>query len=425
MQPKSNWNKTPKSSLLVSLTCLSALSLALFNGCGIDENPHYPTKRFGQSTDTLADIEDTSDIGGSESSPEPANQTLLHQKFAGYFDLTSVRAVYYGEDPHNGHISGDNGLIDNAIGTALSFIIPSNATETLEMHVKQQSSTVKSVTQAVHTDGGDALSNFKGEDSQSGTQQLDWTTAQPASNQIDVTHCPKTFVCINRMIWKPKTGKTFTYCYRDHATKTPVSVPYSANSNFTKEAYEAAIGSGYTSKPIDVTSHPGEVSCDDPEKITYDVTPVTYKLSLGNLTSQADADFHRRAIHKPLKADTEVIIEYRLHDMRRGEPFIPKRGPYIDQRTRLNSKIKYFVNSSEHVITKLERTVMSPFKFGTTWTTQFLRDAYGEAVSGAFSSVMGPENDIEGLELKYSFEFCTHLSLIENPYNHCSGQVMP
>lgn len=419
MQPKNNWSMKQKSSLLVSLVSLTTASAVLLNACGLDEKPHYPDKRFGQGP-----IDPNTDGTGSEDvSSEPSNQTLLHQDFSGYFDLTSVRTIYYGEDPNNGHVSQDNGVIDNAIGTALSFIIPGDAKEKLEMLVQQQSKEIKAVTQTVQTDGGDALSKFKGEDPQSGSQLLEWVVGSGQSSSG--TQCPKTFVCIKRMVWKPTTGKPLTYCYRDHATKAPMAIPYSANSNFTKEAYERAIGESYVSKPIEVTSHPGEVACDDPEKITHDVNPVTYKLSLGDLSSQASPEFHRKATNKPVKADTEVVIEYRLHDVQRDQPYIPKKGPYIDQRTRLNSKIKFFLNSSEHVVTKIERTVMSPFKFGTTSTVQFLRDAYGESVSGALSALSGPENNIEGIQVNYSFEFCTHLSVIKNPYNHCTGQTAP
>jgi len=422
MRPKNNLNKIKKVHVVSAIAGAAIASIPLFSACGLDDKPHYPTKRFGQGTDDASDVDWT---GGDDTSSEPANQTLLHQEFSGYFDMSSVRAIYYGEDPHNGHVSQDNGVVDNAIGTALSFIVPAEAKERLEMLVQQQSKEIKAVTQTVHTDGGDALATFKSEDSQSGSQLLEWVVASGQSNPESGTQCPKTFVCIKRMVWRPATGKTLTYCYRDYASKSPVAIPYSANSNFTKEAYEAAIGEGYTSKPIEVTAHPGEVACDDPEKITYDVNAVTYKLSLGDLSSQTNPEFHRKAKHSPLKADTEVVIEYRLHDLMRDQPYIPKRGPFIDQKTRLNSKIKFFVNSSEHVITKLERTVMSPFKFGTTSTVQFLRDAYGESVSSAFSSVMGPENDIEGVQLNYAFEFCTHLSLIKNPFNHCTGSTAP
>lgn len=418
MQQKNNCTIN-QSGFFISLFGLTTASVLILNACGVDERPHYPDKRFGQGPgDPDADGTGTDDV-----SSEPANQTLLHQEFTGYFDLTSVRAIYYGEDPNNGHVSQDNGLIDNAIGTALSFIIPGDAKEKLEMLVQQQSKEIKAVTQTVQTDGGDALSKFKGEDPQSGSQFLEWVVGSGQTSSG--TQCPKTFVCIKRMVWKPSTGKPFTYCYRDYATKAPVAIPYSANSNFTKEAYERAIGKSYVSKPIEVTSHPGEVACDDPEKITHDVNTVTYKLSLGDLSSQASPDFHRKATNKPIKADTEVVIEHRLHDVQRDQPYIPKKGPFIDQRTRLNSKIKFFLNSSEHVVTKIERTVMSPFKFGTTSTVQFLRDAYGETVSGAFSALTGPENNIEGIQVNYSFEFCTHLSVIKNPYNHCTGQAAP
>jgi hypothetical protein len=120
-----------------------------------------------------------------------------------------------------------------------------------------------------------------------------------------------------------------------------------------------------------------------------------------------------------------VVIEYRLHDMTRNEPYVPKKGPYIDQLTRLNSKIKFFANTEEHVVVKIERTVTSPFRFGTSSTAQFLRDAYGKSVGDGFVAMMGQENDIEGIQLNYSFEFCTHLSVVKNPHNHCSGISTP
>lgn len=420
MLPK---NKFISRSRRYSTLLAGGLALVFVaTACGVDETAHYPDKRFGRGADT--ETSDDSDVM-PDTNVETPNQTLLHQQFLGYFDLNSVKTIYYGEDPHNGHISEGGGLIDSAISTALSFMVSGDTTESLEMLVKQQSKDVKSVTQTVQTDGGDALSKFKGDEPQSGSQYLEWAANSSESSSDDVTPCPKPFVCIKRMVWVPKSGKTFTYCYRDHATKKPMAIPYSANSNFTKQAYEAAIGDGYVSRPIDVTSHPGDVSCDDPEKVTQDVNQVSYALSLGKLENSASEEFLRRAKNKSLKADTEVVIEYRLHDMTRNAPYVPKKGPYIDQLTRLNSKIKFFANTEEHVVVKIERTVTSPFRFGTSSTAQFLRDAYGQSVGDGFVYMMGRENDIEGIQLNYSFEFCTHLSVVKNPFNHCAGNSTP
>lgn len=413
MQPRNKLS--PNKALLFASASLSAL--VAVTSCGIDDKHQYPDKRFGQTPS------DDAEWGDSESQPaDVPNQTLLHQGFSGYFDLNSVRAVYFGSDPHNGDVSPGGGMVDSAISTALSFMLKEDSKESLEMLVTQQSKSLKAVTQTVQTDGGDALSNFKGEDSQSGSQHLDWAVETSSDG---VTPCPKPFVCIKRMVWKPKSGKTFSYCYRDYETKKLMSIPYSANSNFTRQAYEAAVGKEYISRPFEVTSHPGDVSCDDPDKITQDVNQVSYRLSLGDLQTQNDANFIRKAKQKPLQADTEVVIEYRLHDVTRNQPYFPKKGPFIDQKTRLNSKIKFFTNTKEHVVVKIERTVTSPFKFGTSSTVQFLRDAYGETIGDSAAALFGPENDIEGIQVNYAFEFCTHLSVVKNPFNHCTGNTAP
>ena len=193
----------------------------------------------------------------------------------------------------------------------------------------------------------------------------------------------------------------------------------------SREAYQAAIGDGLTSKPIDVITRPGDVSCDDPEAVTLDINQVVYQLSLGDMSAPAHPDFIRRAKVEPLNVDNEVVINYSLYDPSNRAPYTPKKGPFIDQLTRLNSKLRFFMNSSEHVIVKLETTVTSPFRFGTSSTAQFLKDAYGSSIGDSFAALTGQENNIEGIQINYAFEFCTHKSMVKQPLNHCTGQTSP
>jgi len=420
MRRKNNLAYQKKLGIIGSFTAAVAISVV---ACGVEKKPHYSDKTFGQGP-TTAPNEGSGNGDSRDSAEETGNPTLLHQAFGGYFDLNSVRAIYYGLDPRNGQVS-EGGVIDGIIATGLSFMVSEDSKETLEMIVNQQNTETNVVKQHVQTDGGDALMSFKGEsESQSGTQTLEWALSNDETSGV-VNTCPKTFVCLKRMIWRPTSGKTKTYCYRDHATKKPVTIPYSANSNFSREAYQAAIGDGLTSKPIDVITRPGDVSCDDPEAVTLDINQVVYQLSLGDMSAPAHPDFIRRAKVEPLNVDNEVVINYSLYDPSNRAPYTPKKGPFIDQLTRLNSKLRFFMNSSEHVIVKLETTVTSPFRFGTSSTAQFLKDAYGSSIGDSFAALTGQENNIEGIQINYAFEFCTHKSMVKQPLNHCTGQTSP
>ena len=400
--------------------------------CGLDRTPHYPDKTFGQghsptdnTTDQTTDQATDADGTGRNDTPTtPENTTLGFYSFNGYFDLDSVVRMLRGDENSDGQVS-EGGITDSLVATALSFIIGDSAEENLAMRVQQTTAAQNSVSQNVHTAGGDAISHFKGEGTQSGMQYLDWALNQEGLGVAGGTACPKPFVCISRMVWRPVSGETMTYCYRDHASKKPMVIPYSANSNFTAEAFKAAIGNGYASNPIEVITHPGEVACDDTDVETRDINLVTYNLTVGNSGDQDKPDFLRRAIHSPLKADNEIVIEFALYDAQTRRNFTPKTGPYIDQRTRLNSKMRFFTSSADHVIVKIERTVTSPLKLEPSQIAEFIRNSYGNVAGSAVDYLTPKDFDMEGIQLRYYFEFCTHLAVVQNPINHCTGKTQP
>ena len=132
-----------------------------------------------------------------------------------------------------------------------------------------------------------------------------------------------------------------------------------------------------------------------------------------------------RATHKPLRSDAEIVIAYSLLLGDPLTPYLPKTGPYIDQLTRLNSKVNYFINNEKHVMVKIERTVQSPLKLEGSAIADYMRETYGSWAAMAFELAFPPQNDTEGVQLLYSFEFCTHLSVVPNYYNHCTGLITP
>jgi hypothetical protein len=395
--------------------------------CGISDKPHYDEtgKTFGRSSGN-AEMSGTNEETGQtrlpveEESPLPTDQLLSHYSFSGYFNLDQVRRITRGTDGLNGEIS-QGGMLDSMLSSLLGTIIGAPKTESLEMIVRQNGASQNLVTQKVVTNGGDNISNMKGDESQSGTQLIDWTLEGAQKNK----GCPDGFVCIERMVWVPDSGQTMTYCYRDPVSKSPIAIPYSPNSQYGADSFAAVIGDGITSKPFEVSTHRGTVGCQDQGIEVIDRNLVIYRIGLGNLADQGQSGFLRKALNQSLEADTEVAIGFSLFNGTANQPYLPKAGPYIDQLTRLNTNIRFFLNTKEHVIVKLERTVQAPFTFESSTIADAVRETYGEAAAYVFDLLFPKDSDTMGAQLVYAFEFCTHLGVIQNPINHCSLQTTP
>lgn len=404
----------------------------VFASCGIDSKPHYGDKDFGQSdsmetgklpvandpTESAPESPDAPPEREPEQEPEaPANAVLSHFSFGGYFNLNTVRRVLKGDDQLNAEIS-QGGFLDSMLSKLLGFVIGDGSQENLTIVIQQNGHERNRVTQEAETAGGDNISNFRGSESQSGTQVIDWSLNRTAQEIL----CPTPFICVERMVWIPQQGETMTYCYRDHSTKKPMVIPYGPNSHFGGDAFEAALGDGLTSKPFEVVTHPGNVACDAEGIETRNVQLVIYKLSTGNLAEQRNQGFLKRAIHRGLRADTEIVIQFSLYDLNTQEPYIPKSGLFIDQVTRLNSKMRFFMNSAEHVMVKIERTVQSPLKLEGSQIADTIREMYGDIAAYLVALIFPKDNDTVGVQLTYSFEFCKHLGVIQNPFDHCTGK---
>jgi hypothetical protein len=410
--------------LAMPLLLMSALPMW---SCGIDRRPHWQEKNFGQ-IDQGVSVADQPQTGSDQTSPEtqptlpelPTNQLLSHYGFQGYFNLDTVRRIFRGSDEINGEISS-GGLLDDMLSTLLGLVLGQNTRETLSLLIRQNGAGRNAVTQTANTEGGDNLSAIKGDESQSGIQYLDWVLGDNERSAA----CPRPFVCIDRMVWSPNEGQTTTYCYRDPLTQQRVAIPYSANPHFSAESFASFIGSGIKSKPIRVTSHPGNVSCDQANLDTNRSQLVVYKLSLGHLHDQRSPNFIRKAVHRRLVADAEVIIDYSLYNPTLKQPYLPKEGPYIDQLTRLNSRMKFFTSDKEHVMVKIERTVQSPLKLEASQLTEIIRSNYGDWAASAAALIFPADGDTQGAQMVYTFEFCTHLAVVRQPFNHCTGQVQP
>lgn len=413
------------------LWALIILSLSLINtGCGINHKPHFGDKTFGQTLETGSDNlpvtspnpeapsrEETTEPATEPETNSPTDAVFGHYGFNGYFNLDSVHRILRGEDERNGEIS-QGGSLDSLLAGFLKLMIGKNSRETLSMLVKQNGQQRNTVTQDAETEGGDSIANLKGSESQSGTQILDWALTRPAQNIV----CPNAFICIERMVWVPKSGQTMTYCFHDQDTRTPIVIPYSPNSQFGSDAFSLVVGGGLTSKPFLVTTHPGNVLCNDPNVETRDVELVTYKISMGDLRDRNRQDFLQRAIHQKLIADTEIAIEFSLFDPVSRQNYLPKSGPFIDQRVRLSSKTRFFLNTSEQLVVKIERTVQSPLKIEGSQIADTIRSTYGRWAAYLIEKIFPKDNDTEGVQMTYSFEFCTHLGIVQNPFNHCTGQ---
>ena len=401
---------------------MAVAAMLVTTGCGINKKPHWNNKNFGQleseNPENLPVAETPSDERETPSDPEETyDKVLSHYGFSGYFQMETVRRILRGTDEINGEVSS-GGFLDDMLGNLLSLVIGEEHRETLTMLVKQNGKGRNRVQQLAITEGGDRIAAVKGDESQSGVQYLDWVL--PGSELSK--SCPRTFICIDRMVWSPSSGKDRTYCYRDSKTRERIAIPYSANPHFSKDAYSDAIGNGRRSDPIDVVVLKGNTACDNKDAVTLDIERVVYDIKLGNLSGVRNPDFLKKAIHKPLIPDNEVIVDYHLYHSEFRQPYLPKKGPYIDQRTRLSPRMRFFTSSQEHVIVKIERTIQSPLKLEGSQITEFIRQAYGDTAAYLVGLIFPADGDTEGAQLRYSFEFCTHLSVVEKPFNHCMGR---
>jgi hypothetical protein len=423
----SNHNNHPSTKALVNVS-VSLLVLAL-SACGVQQKPHYGDKTFGQTADEVTNtqapvvhdapppVHEVPAVTEPQDPEAPLDAVLSHYGFEGSFNLKNTRRIFRGPDDTGSGTISEGGTLDGLVSTFLGIVIGSHNRESLDMLVKQNGARENVVTQKVITGGGDKLSLMKGDDSQSGAQTIDW--ALPGT-ELAAT-CPSQFICIERMVWVPKSGKTITYCYVDHATKTPVAIPYSANPNFSAESFSTMLATSLTSKAIEVVTHPGVVACDATDIEILDRKLVRYELSIGDQTTFSLT----RATDHPLTPDAEIVVDYSLVDGTSLRAYLPKVGPYIDQLTRLNSRVSYFINTAEHVLVKIDRTVQSPFKAEGSQLANYMRDTFGEWAAVAFNYAFPARNDTEGVQLTYSFEFCTHLSVIPNYDSHCTGPITP
>lgn len=442
-------NNSNKSSINPSSTQLkrSALSLLLlcsvgFSACGIDHRPQYKNKTFGRvatpeapelpvieppqgetpkepivpKPDPVIEPEDPRD---PPPQPEPPiNEVLGHYSFMGYFNLETVHRITKGNGHQDGRVTS-GGTLDNIIAELLAFVLGPDPEERLSMQVTMTGEDSSVIKQFGKTEGGDRISELKGEESQSGTQLLDWVMP----NDEKSVDCPTPFICIKRMVWQPQTGKPLTYCYRDMASKKTALIPYSANPHFSTEAFQRAIGRGIQSRPIEVVKLDGIVSCEDEDTIVRDVKPVVYNVSLGSLLDQNAPKFMRVATFTRLFANVEIILKFSLYNPDTGKLYVPSKGPYIDQLTRLNSKMRFFINNTENVIVKIEQTIQQELRTEDPETViRNIARKYGTGAAKLARLALVFDRDTQGIQLVHSFEFCTHLDVIQNPYNHCTGR---
>jgi hypothetical protein len=406
------------------------LTSVILTSCGVERSRHFKDqeKRFGQdpANDDLPLVPDdedqsepTADNDTDENEP-PRDLLLSHYGFSGYFDLDTVRRLLRGQGGINGEVS-HGGMFDSMLASMLETIVGDSKREQLEMLIREDGVGQNRLTQQGYTEGGDSLAKILNQEGQSGSQILKWDLPKPNSN----SSCPDGFICISRMQWVPLRGTAMTYCYRDPVSKEPLSIPYSPNSQFGADFFVDVVGDGITSLPFEVTSHPGTVACTDPELAVMDRRLVLYTIKRGDLTDSRKRNFLRKAIHRRLESDTEISINFYLFHPTQKKPYLPKKGPYIDQLTRLNSKLRFFLDTKQHLIVKLERTVQSPFDMSSDTVFNAIRDTFGSATAYLAQLIFPIGGDTTGAQVVYAFEFCSHLGVVDQAYNHCTGQNTP
>ncbi|MCX6126125.1 MAG: hypothetical protein NTV34_15445 [Proteobacteria bacterium] len=436
------------SGLIVFMVISDVLSLT---SCGVQDGPHYQEQKdFGRDPvatplvteetrteappeiaktsvpkHTAAEIEEKLPV----EPPSTSGHDLLgHYNFKGYFDSSSVARIV-NSSGSDGEIT-DSGIFDPILKGLFDLLTSDESNETLNILTHEDGHTKQAVTQKAHTENGDFLSYLKGDDAQSGTQILDWLLATTDS----VSECPRPFICVDRIQWQSEDHSEWTYCFQNPDTKSQVVVPYGPNSQFGLEAFKAALPKGsLKGTPVVMIKHPGLVSCDNPNVETRSRQLIQWKISMGDLSRARKPGFLKKAIYKPIAPDAEIVIEYQPFNSRLSRGWQPKKPPFIDQVSRFNTKVRYFLNSQERSIVKIERTVQSPMVNPVELATTSLRKTYAgtffaslidQAITG-LQNIFSMHENTTGLQVTYSFEFCGHRAANADRFDHCTGRVRP
>lgn len=402
-----------------SVAALTALALA---SCGIDSGSHYDpdSKTFGHEKPKGPPLNDPSAVPAPTATPpiivsaptatpspdatpapseEPevpppssGHDVLASEGLSGYFDGKAIKRVVKGEGSEGSLVS------DTWFDFAFRKIfgdIGAKSEEQMSIEIKEDGRGRQIVTETATTEMGDKLNKFKGSvESQSGVQKLYWSSGSTE----DLGNCPKTFICVDRIEWIPFKGRSRTFCFKDVATGKPIVVPYAPNPNFGPEAFKASLpDNSLESKPFYATQHPGIAACDAMNLETQDQQLVQWKVSLGDLRDTVKTDFFRKAKFKPLKPDTEIVVEYGLYSPELKRRYQPNGSPFLEDVTRFYTKSRYFLESTEHVLAKLVLTIQSAASVPLYTTTT-------------------------GLQLEYHQEFCVNKHDGDQAFNHCTGR---
>lgn len=426
---------------------------AAATSCGIATSPHYNgTKDYGQDIDNTPLTASDEPVETPPSAPAPTIPTpplpapvseptgeeppatsgqdlLSHYELVGYLDTSTTARIIEGSGT-DGEISPE-GNIDPPIRALLRLMTSMNSDDTMEIITHENGRDRQSVTQKANSPSGDFISSMRGDDSQSGTQTLDWVLDQGKAKMKDSGSCPRPFICVDRIIWQPNKGDTWTYCFRDADTNLSLSVPYAPNTQFGPDGFRSALPDGFhLSKPFAITKHPGKVSCTDPNIETRDRDLMMWRASLGTLAASRRPGFLKKAVHKPLTSDTEVLIEYKPYNTRLGRWWQPKRAPFVDQMSRFNTKLRYFLNSQDRSFVKIIRTVQLPLNlsmadafdaFASRNDTFSLAPLASDAAIG-LRTMFSNDDTTTGIQINSIFEFCSHKAVHVNRFNHCTGK---
>lgn len=400
-------------SIFPIYSSILALTIA---SCGIDNGNHYgpDNKTFGQdksqnqelthptprprvATPTPTPAQPTPTVSPTpppttELPPPSTGDALLSEEsLAGYFDIKSLKRIVRGPGAE-GTFSSDS-IMDSALRGIFGKIVKNDSVEFLDVLIREEGEGRQVVLENAITGGGDRLAELqKTGETKSGMQKLHWVLGEHGN-------CPKTFICADRIEWHPVHGQLWTYCFKDMITDKAIVVPYAPNPNFGPESFAASIPNGaIESQPFIMTKHPGSVKCDQAHIITQDRQLIQWKVSIGNLNDSRQPNFYRKAKFEPLTPDTEIVVEYGRYSEDLGRRYQPKQAPFIDDISRFNSKVRYFLNSQEHALAKVILTVQSP-------------------ISVPMSS------DTTGVQVDYVQEFCfsRDVGKGEKSYNHCTG----
>lgn len=220
------------------------------------------------------------------------------------------------------------------------------------------------------------------------------TSGDQIMDRVVDARCPSVFVCIDRLVIKPREGEPKTFCFFDAGTGVKTSFPYGAAPNYKAADFAGAYGDY---GPFLVKGYPGSgVDCDAPGQDAAVEEEVKVEV---RAQSVADVPYY---LHKIDVIPPQYAVSFKTS--RLEDDLV---SPYIDETVSLNHVANYIMNEDVRQMVALVVTARQSI------------DIAQQTGGGIFGGIAGWLINLDGVQANLHFELCQDFLDPRAPATHC------